>query len=218
MGLDGAVTATTGWTVIVPIKGLGSAKSRLQLPQAPDLMYAFAFDTLAAVTAVGDVGEVIVATSDSRIIDLAHSSSFRVVDDRGQTGINGAASFAATQRRGSGGLVVMVADLPALTPEAMAFALHLAAAHPTAILADADGDGTTMFFASEAAEARPRFGPASRAVHVSHGAVDLVDSYPQHYDDLWPARCDVDTAADLDRAIGLGVGSATRAVVAALAI
>lgn len=212
MGLDGAVAATPGWTVIVPIKELAGAKSRLGLPQAPDLMYAFAVDTLTAVSATDAVTEILVASRDPRVMDLARSLGVRVVDDRDQVGINAAATHAAQQRVGRGGIAVMVADLPALTPAAMTLALRLAAAHPTAVLPDADGDGTTMWFASATSPVRPRFGPASRAAHVADGAVDLVDAHPQHREGLWPARCDVDTAAGLERATGVGVGSATLAL------
>ena len=205
------VAATSGWTVILPIKDLAMAKSRLGLASADDLMFAFAVDTLSAVTSTAGVAEVIVATSDPRIIDLARSLAIAVVDDREQAGINAAAAVAAGRRRGDGGVAVMVADLPALTSDALARVLHLGAAHPTAVLPDADGDGTTIWLTAATSEVRPRFGPASRAAHVAAGAVDLVEAHPKDRAVVWPARCDVDTAADLDRAVALGVGEATRA-------
>ena len=79
-------------------------------------------------------------------------------------------------------------------------ALRAAAAWPTAFVADAEGDGTTLYTATPGAAFRPAFGLASRARHAASGAVELV------LDGIPGLRRDVDTPSDLRGAAALGLG------------
>ncbi|MGH3277467.1 MAG: 2-phospho-L-lactate guanylyltransferase, partial [Streptosporangiaceae bacterium] len=100
------------------------------------------------------------------------------------------------------------ADLPALRPAELALALARAGAAGEAFVPDAASTGTTLYAAGPGVAFAPAFGPGSRDRHRVAGAVEL---------DL-PAvsglRQDVDTPADLQRAVGLGVGPRTSAVLA----
>ena len=72
---------------------------------------------------------------------------------------------------------------------------------PTAFVADAAGDGTTLYTAAPGAAFRPAFGLASRARHAAGGAAELgLDGIPG-------LRRDVDTPSDLREAVALGLGS-----------
>ncbi|MGH3202263.1 MAG: 2-phospho-L-lactate guanylyltransferase, partial [Streptosporangiaceae bacterium] len=78
-----------------------------------------------------------------------------------------------------------------------------AAAWPNAFVADAAGDGTTLYTAAPGAAFRPAFGLASRARHAASGAAELeLASIPG-------LRRDVDTPADLRGAAELGLGPRT---------
>jgi 2-phospho-L-lactate guanylyltransferase len=106
----------------------------------------------------------------------------------------------ASARWPGSGTAALSADLPALRPAEIGRALRAAAAWPTAFVADAAGDGTTLYAAAAGAAFRPAFGLASRARHSAGGAAELdLDGIPG-------LRRDVDTPADLRRAVALGLG------------
>jgi 2-phospho-L-lactate/phosphoenolpyruvate guanylyltransferase len=214
MRLDDRVTDAgwPGWTAVVPVKSLSTAKSRLaaNVPSAGALALAFLEDTIAAVTASSGLLELLVATSDATVADLAARAGCRVVSDAGHPGINAAARVAARAARPDAGIVVVVSDLPCLTPAAVETVLALGHPHRTSFLADADGTGTTMWLARPGAPVDPRFGAESARAHRSSGAVDLVAAHPRRLDELLPARRDVDTADGLALAERLGLGPATR--------
>src|SRR5262249_36540516 len=79
-------------------------------------------------------------------------------------------------------------------------ALNAAAAWPNAFVADAPGDGTTLYTAAPGTPFRSAFGLASRARHAASGAAEL------ELKDIPGLRRDVDTPADLRRAVALGLG------------
>lgn len=198
-----------GWTVIVPVKSLSAAKSRLEVSEPGALALAFLLDVLDAAGRAPAVCEILVASSDPDVRQAAENVRARVIDDSRCTGIDAAASHASRSRTGRGPIAVMVADLPCLTDTALHIALDLASAHATAILADLAGEGTAMWMGAPGHPVRTRFGPQSRMAHVADGAIDLVAHHPEAAADLLPARCDVDTQADLARAVEVGVGPHT---------
>jgi 2-phospho-L-lactate guanylyltransferase len=108
---------------------------------------------------------------------------------------------------------VLLADLPALRPEdldaALAAARDALDAEGTRMAAvpDADGTGTVLLAARTPARLDPAFGPGSFAEHLRRGAVPLPLDLPR-------LRRDVDTPADLDAALALGVGPRTASALA----
>ena len=168
-----------GWSVIIPVKALHAAKSRMSAAIPPaELAFAFFEDTLAAVVSCPDVSEVLVATQDARIEARAREEGCRVVRDGQHPGINAAVAWAAGHARASDRLAVVVSDLPCLTPGALTSVLDAAARHPTAFLADADGTGTAMWFGTDGTTLTTHFGADSRAAHRAAGAVELVEAQP----------------------------------------
>jgi 2-phospho-L-lactate/phosphoenolpyruvate guanylyltransferase len=194
------------WSVLMPVKVLAQAKSRLAGlagPRREDLALALACDTVTAVLGADAVARVIVITDDQVATAALEALGALVVPDEPRDGLNAAlrhgAGYAAA-RWPADGTAALSADLPALRPEQISRALRAAAAWPTAFVADAAGDGTTLYTAVPGAAFRPSFGLASRARHAAGGAVELV------LDGVAGLRRDVDTPSDLRGAVTLGLG------------
>lgn len=203
--------AGAGWAVVVPVKALPEAKSRLsaETPQARrDLALAFALDTVAAARECDRVAAVIVVTDDADVRVAASALGAEVVDD-GTDSLNAALEHGAEHVLAAYPALAVAAlagDLPALRPPELARALDAAAAVPRGFVSDAAGTGTTLLTALPGVELDPRFGERSRAAHAVSGAVALDPG-------LVPGlRRDVDTTVDLWDAARLGLGPATSAL------
>lgn len=203
------------WSVIVPVKELGVAKTRLGLPDAlrEEVALAMARDVVAGCVACPSVDGVLVVTNDLRAAAALEPLGARVVADTADAGINpaladGARYAAALWPRN--GVASVSSDLPCLRAPELASALAAAAAYDRAVLPDARGDGTTVLTARPGVGLDPRYGTQSRDAHLMTGAVQL--PYGR-----WPSlERDVDTPADLAAALALGVGPATARLAARL--
>ncbi len=199
------------WHAVVPLKGWGTSKSRLALPEGVrrQIVQAMAADTLATLKACPDIQAVSVLVRDR---DLIGSPVLRDIDDvvvqpDATASLDAALGwFATTHAPEQVPLAVVVADLPALRAQSLSEVLVHAAEHPFAMVADREGSGTTVLTALLAADLAPHFGAKSAAAHQTAGAT-LVTSPP----DL---ACDVDTLADLEHARTLGLGPLTAAILA----
>ncbi|UIX30511.1 2-phospho-L-lactate guanylyltransferase [Streptomyces sp. GQFP] len=207
------------WTVVIPLKPLARAKSRLADTAhdglRPGLALAFAQDTVAAVLACTAVRDVAVVTDDALAARELAALGAAIVPDEPLGGLNAALAHGAAAvrtRRPDSPVAALNADLPALRPLELARVLDAAAEFPRAFLADAATVGTTLLTAGPGQELSPHFGPHSRTRHRESGAVEIglttVNS----------VRQDVDTGDDLRAALALGVGARTAAVVEGLLI
>ncbi len=198
------------WTVVMPVKRLGEAKSRLRgaLPGVPheELALALAADTLHAARACPAVGRVLVVTDDPRVTAAATAAGAGVVTDPGG-GLNAAFRHGAAVAGPRAAVAGVTADLPALRPAELAAALRTTEG-VRGFVADAPGGGTVLLAAPAGVPLAPRFGPGSAGAHAASGALPLVGDWPS-------LRRDVDIAADLAAAAGLGVGPRTGALLAA---
>ena len=196
----------TTWSVLMPVKVLARAKSRLADlagPRRAELALALACDTVTAALACEVAARVIVITDDQEAGAALAGLGALVIPDEPRDGLNAAlrhgAAHAAARWPGSG-TAALSADLPALRPAEIGRALGAASAWPTAFVADAAGDGTTLYTARPGTAFRPAFGLASRARHAAGGAAELdLEGVPG-------LRRDVDTPADLRGAAALGLG------------
>jgi 2-phospho-L-lactate guanylyltransferase len=209
--------------VIVPVKRLATAKSRLRGAGTDEaheaLVLAMLLDTVAAALASPVVGRVVVVTADPAVGEEAALLGAESVLDVPDAGLNPALAYAAAQVRRSGlpgtepGVAALAGDLPALRGDELTDALRRAEATAGArgprtlarsFVADAAGTGTVLLAAPPGAVLEPCFGTGSAAAHQASGAVLL--------DGGWPSlRRDVDTPADLAEALLLGVGPRTTA-------
>ncbi|MER6534416.1 2-phospho-L-lactate guanylyltransferase [Streptomyces sp900105755] len=207
------------WTLVIPLKPLARAKSRLADTAAdgvrPSLALAFAQDTVAAALACESVKDVAVVTDDTLAGRELSALGARIVPDTPAGGLNAALRHGAAAVRAArpeSPVAALNADLPAVRPLELARVLDAATEFPRAFLPDAAAIGTTLLAAVPGEELAPAFGPDSRARHAASGAAELrlvgVDS----------VRQDVDTGADLRAALALGVGPRTAAVAARLLI
>jgi 2-phospho-L-lactate/phosphoenolpyruvate guanylyltransferase len=229
-------SARFGWTVLLPVKVLAQAKSRLAVlagERRHELALALASDTVSAVVACPLVARVIVVTSDpvagprlsslgALIIpearpparDRDHREDARPSPDGSQHQLNAAlrhGAAVAARRWPDTGLAALTADLPALRPAELAEALRAASdTAGAAFVPDAAGLGTTMYAVVPGGQFQPMFGGASRARHAAGGATELV------LDGIAGLRQDVDTPDDLRAAVALGVGPRTAGVAAEL--
>ncbi|MGO8956320.1 MAG: 2-phospho-L-lactate guanylyltransferase [Streptosporangiaceae bacterium] len=212
MAPEVAVEAELSWSLVVPVKVLAQAKSRLtglagQL--RAELALAMAADTVAAAAAATSVAAVLVVTNDSEVSQIAARLGAVVLPDQPAGGLNSALGHGAAYSVANWpdrGRAALAGDLPALRPQELDAALA-AAGHRTAFVADADGTGTTLYTAAPGTDFQPKFGLASRDRHLAAGAMEL------NLGDLAPGlRRDVDTVDDLRQAAVIGLGPRTRAV------
>ncbi len=228
------------WTVIVPVKRLATAKTRLrdalragQGPGHPDpahagdadtstheaLVLAMALDTIAGALASPVVGRVVVVTTDPVTGEEATLLGAEVIPDVPDAGLNPALAYAAAQVRRTGipgmepGVAALTADLPALRGTDLTDALRRAeeAAHSL---------GPRVLARAFVADAA---GTGTVLLAAPPGAVLEpcfgADSAAAHEASgavplagAWPSlRRDVDTPADLAAAFLLGVGPRTAA-------
>jgi len=202
------------WSIVVPVKRLAVAKTRLRGAAADHrgLVLAMAVDTVAAALACRSTAAVVVVTDEPVAAEELTALGAVCVPDVPDAGLNPALAHGADIARGgdpAGAVAALGSDLPALRPDALADALRVAGDHERAYLPDAAGGGTTLLTARRGALA-PAFGTGSARAHERSGAARL--------DGDWPSlRRDVDTAADLAAAAALGLGSRTSALLSRLA-
>jgi 2-phospho-L-lactate guanylyltransferase len=209
--------------LVVPVKHLGAAKSRLR--GAADqgigdagaharLALALAHDTVAAVRAATRVRRLLVISSDPVVAAEFGAVGVEVVPDGPIPGLNPAYERGAALLRDgdpAAAIGALQADLPALRPaeldDAIAAALALFGGGRVgrAFSSDAEGTGTTLLLAAGGTALDPRFGEGSARRHEESGASPLRGGWPG-------LRRDVDTADDLRDAADLGLGVHTRCV------
>lgn len=207
------------WSLVVPLKPLALAKSRLAETAGevrPALALAFALDTVAAALACAQVADVTAVTDDPTAgPQLAGLGAFVVADAPG-AGLNAALRYGAErvrERRPYAPVAALNGDLPALRPAELTLVLgQAAAARERAFLADAAGVGTTLLAALPQVALSPAFGGPSRARHLASGAREIV------LPGVLSVRQDVDTGEDLRAALSLGVGPRTATAAAGLLI
>jgi 2-phospho-L-lactate/phosphoenolpyruvate guanylyltransferase len=210
-------TSAARWAIVVPVKRLTVAKTRLSDDAAVRgaLALAMAEDTVCAAVSCPVVDVVIVVTDEPAAAEVMRGLGAWVVADTPDAGLNPALEHGgreALRRAPGAGVAAIASDLPSLRPDSLGRVLGVAGQHTAAVVADADGGGTTVFAAVSAASFTPRFGSGSRQAHVSAGARDITA------DAAADLRRDVDTVADLRDAVALGCGPSTTAALARVAL
>lgn len=194
---------------MLPVKHGEQAKTRLVTPAQIDrvaLARAIALDSVAAACACRSVQHVVVVTSDP-VVRTSVADTCEVVTDPGdgllpaiEAGLRSVPSVGQP-------VAVLLADVPALTPDALERALSLCGQHESAFVPDLEGTGTVLLTSRGERRLRPAFGVSSADLHEAAGAVRLELDLPV-------LRRDVDTWQALQQALALGAGHATRAATA----
>jgi 2-phospho-L-lactate guanylyltransferase len=235
-------SARFSWTVLLPVKVLARAKSRLAVlagDRRRELALAFASDTVTAALACPEVARVLVVTSDPVAGRLLAGLGAVIVADEpadrsatrggaaaaaapsviGELGVQDALNAAlrhgaaVAERRWPGtGLAALTADLPALSPAELAAALRAAGTSPG--LAAFVPDAAGVGTTLYAVPPGGEFRPLfGGASRARHAAAGAVELAAG---DLTGLRRDVDTPDDLRAALALGVGPFTQAAAANL--
>jgi 2-phospho-L-lactate guanylyltransferase len=190
----------------MPVKRLDLAKTRLSAygdESRRALALAFAADV---VVAASEVGPVLVVTDDEQAGPVLAALGARVVADHPDAGLNPALAHGAellVEQHPGIGVATLSSDLPALLSPDLVAVLQRVPADGRGFVTDLEGTGTTLLAAASGLALLPAFGPGSRSRHLASGAVELIASES--------VRRDVDTPADLEHAIALGVGPHTLA-------
>jgi 2-phospho-L-lactate/phosphoenolpyruvate guanylyltransferase len=194
------------WTVLIPLKALPAAKSRLAQSLLPhqhvEVVEAIRADTIAAALDAQLVARVVVVAD---VAALPHAPGVVTIVQTApglNSGLAEVWAQAACEWPGDG-IASLVGDLPALQPMELDAALTEASEHPRSFVPDAAGVGTTLLAARPGVDLAPEYGVGSAARHRA-SAVELAAG---------PGlRADVDTAEELEQARKIGVGRHTRAV------
>ena len=200
--------------VIVPVKRLGEAKSRLGAALGRErreaLVLAMLEDVLAAARAAHG-GPLLVVTPGAEYAPLAARTGAEPVVDAGG-GYNAAVAqgLAAAAARGAGAALVLPADQPRARPAELRTALGALAEAGVAVAPARDG-GTGLLGLRPPGAIAPAFGAGSAA---RHRALGEAAGLPVAWLALPSLRDDVDGAADLLRGAA-PLGAATAAFAAA---
>jgi 2-phospho-L-lactate/phosphoenolpyruvate guanylyltransferase len=181
------------------VKGTPAAKSRFgDVADRERLALAIALDTVTAALAAPGVAQVVVVTSEAASVSFDETDAFVVIEEGTglasaiATGIETANDFSEPGR----GVAILLGDLPALRPDELGTALLAATRYDRAMVADAEGTGTTLTTAADGHTHAQRFGVGSAAAHRAEGYVPL---------DISPdsgLRTDVDTPEALTALYG----------------
>jgi 2-phospho-L-lactate guanylyltransferase len=158
---------------VIPVGELERAKSRLgevlDAEERRDLVITLLDRTLAAARATPAIAETIVVTPDDEVASIAHAAGARVIrqSDRGLNhGLDEARAAAVDD--GSTALLVLPADLPGVTPDAIRAVLATLDGERTplvAIVPDRHGRGTNSLLLSPPNVIDFAFGGDSRVAH-----------------------------------------------------
>jgi len=211
------MSSPRSWHVVIPVKGLATAKTRLcdDPGRRRALALAMALDTALAAADSYLVSKIWVVTPDSDVVAAMSGLGVQAVPEPsaepkvgGLTSLNRAlraAGATVSSQYSKTAVAVLTADLPALTSEDLTSTLHEAGHSDRAVVGDCSGVGTTMLTAGPTTSLNPLFGQHSLARHMASGATALTASER--------LRLDVDTESDLTRALRLGLGPMTRQLI-----
>lgn len=186
----------------IPIKPFGVAKARLagRLDGAARsrLGKAVAGRTAAAATDAGAL--VAIVTSDDEVARWARSHGYLTIDEKlsSTSGLNGAAEVAVFEAaRRQRPWAIIHADLPLVTPAALGSVFSLAGLNLVLVPSH---DGGTNVIAGTGTAVRFSYGLSSFHRHLAMRPDAHVTTHPA-------LALDLDTEADLDRAMKLAAGN-----------
>lgn len=209
---------------VLAVKHLDAAKTRLSASRgtshgdaaAPSgehrqLVLAMLLDTFTAVRSAG-LDPIVVVSPDDDVLGAVSAAGGRPLREtpRSAPSLNHAyaqgTAWIAAHDSGCERVLLVQADLPAAQARSIREVLGAAAGHQHVLVTDAGGDGTALLLRPVTDDRLPHFGVGSAAAHRHEGALELDPAHRK-----WPdLRTDVDTAADLDIALTIGVGRHTR--------
>ena len=187
--------------VVIPIRGLEDAKSRLgqalDAEERRDLVTRLLERTIVAARAAGRVDAVVVVSPDQATLELAESAGARALPQRGR-GLNCAVEEGRDLAVAEGvrALLVLPADLPFVDGEALDALISAADVDDDPIVAlvpDRHGRGTNALYLRPPDVIASAFGGDSRVAHAQRAKA----AGARYLERDGPLGIDVDTPDDL---------------------
>ena len=165
---------------VVTAKAFASAKQRLS-PVVPAtararLAEALLANTLEAVASCREIDATVAVVGCASGAAVARARADRTVEDASNPGQSGAAELGASiacSELGASHVVLLPADIPLVTADALATLVHAARSRAIVIVPDRHGTGTNALALSPTDAIRPSFGDGScerhRALAIASG-------------------------------------------------
>lgn len=183
---------------LVPLKPFAVAKGRLRECLTPDerkgLVVAMARDTLGALKNAKGIERLLLVSRAEEARGLADEFGAKLLVESDGADLNAALreGIEAAREGGADQVLILPADLPFITAQAIEGLLSDAA--PPAIVASRDGDGTNAVWVSLEEEFDPAFGPGSFFRHRNQLGIEAVQESAA-------LAVDLDTPEDLDACV-----------------
>jgi 2-phospho-L-lactate guanylyltransferase len=158
---------------LLPAKPLPLAKTRLSSVLGPEeraaVSRAMFDDVVAALLATRALDAVLVVTADRDLAARARAAGGRVVDEGRPRGLNGAVVLGTTaaQRLGASALLVLLSDVPLITPADMEELFEHAPVRGALVVPSKEGIGTNALLRRPPNVLAPCFGGRSLERHVA---------------------------------------------------
>jgi len=188
-------------TVVIPAKSFGRAKSRLHpvldAPSRASLARSLFEHVVDTVTACPRVDRVLIVTDGDDVAELASTRALGCVRDQGKSPLSLAVDLGLDEARarGSGAVLVLMADLPRLTVTDVA-ALVAGLDHASVVTApDVPRRGTNALGLAAGVQLLTAFGRDDS--FRDHMAIAAERSLRVHVHESAGVAFDIDTPADL---------------------
>ena len=201
-GVAGEVVA------VVPVRGLPAGKGRLaalfDAEQRNSLVRAMLEDAVNALRGAEALDRVVICSRDEAAREEARALDVGFLDQAEiAPGYNLAVAHAQRAFAEADTLLVVPADMPLLTPEAVDLLVGTAPAGEAVVVAPAHDGGTNGLLLRPPGVIRPAFGPSSAKAHAQAAADAGEAGVPFRAADIDVWAWDVDTPADLEELRGL---------------
>lgn len=192
----------TSWSVVLPVKPFGIAKSRMHCEDSEraDLARAMALDVLDVLIGSTKVRSILVVTADAEMTSRARSVGATVLQDRPflwsdplNQGVTQAARWLGNHRPDDG-VAIVLSDLAALQREELDDVLSAAQDHDKGFVPNVRGSGSTILTARDGRFLSSAYGDGSALAHSRLGHRRLMGA-PRG------AMLDLDTLHDLRTAM-----------------
>jgi 2-phospho-L-lactate guanylyltransferase len=187
---------------IVPVKPLQRAKSRLAQVLSPDerqrLSRSMLIHTLEVLAAAPAVERTLVVSRDTEVLSIARDLGARTVTEERSSHLNRALARATAVARGCNiaGVLILPADLPRLTVDAVEAIVRRGGRPPVVVLApDRRGQGTNALLCAPPGLIEYQFGARSFSRHQARA---LAARARLEVCDLPGLALDLDTVEDLE--------------------
>ncbi len=187
---------------VVPVRGLPAGKRRLatllDLDQRNSLVRAMLDDVVAALISAQSVSNVAIASRDVAARDEASRLGVHFLDQAQlRLGYNRAVAMAQDTYAEVDALLVVPADVPLITSDAVDMLTAIAPDGPAVVVAPAHNGGTNGLFLRPPNVIAPLFGPSSARAHAQSAAAAGEAGVPfrEARIDVW--SFDLDTPSDL---------------------